>query len=72
MEQLNKYDKRRARLQKRNTAVKEEYEKLSEKKFKGIRLFTEEVKITKIADKFFLSEKTIEDIVYNRIKQDTE
>lgn len=68
MEQLNQHQKRRQRLENRNKAVKKEYNKLSEQKYKGIRLFTEEVKIHKLADKFFLSEKTIEDIVYNRLK----
>jgi hypothetical protein len=72
MEQLNQHQKRRQRLENRNKAVLNEYNKLSGKKHNGIRIFTEEVKIHMLADQFFLSEKTIEDIVYNRLKYGNE
>lgn len=68
MEQLSKAEVRRLRLINRNKAVRKEYERLSLQKYKTVKLFTEEAKISKIADKFFLSEKTVEDIIFNRLK----
>ncbi len=68
MEQLTPQEKRKLRIEQRNKAIKEDYEKLSEERYKGVRVYTEELKVTKLAEKYFLSEKWIEDIVYNRIK----
>lgn len=72
MGELNKHEARRNRLLNRNNAIKKEYEELSDKKYKNVRMYTEELKILKLAEKFFLSEKTVEDIVYNRIKYEHE
>lgn len=68
MGELNKQEKRVERLKSRNEAIKKAYEKLSNKKYKGVRVYSEDVKMTMLADQFFLSEVTIEDIIYNRIK----
>ncbi len=68
MQHLTRNEKRRERLTARNTAIKKAYDLLSAKKYKEVRLYTEDVKLAKLADQFFLSEKTIEDIVFDRIQ----
>lgn len=67
MEQLEKHANRLKRLSARNKAIKSEYTKLSDKRIKGIKVYSEEIMIYKIAEKFFLAEKTVEDIIYNRV-----
>jgi len=68
MGELNKQEQRVERLKRRNEAIKKAYTKLSDKKYKGVRVYSEDVKMTMLADQFFLSEVTIEDIIYNRTK----
>jgi hypothetical protein len=68
MGELNKKEQRLKRLIARNAAIKAEYEALSRKKYKNTRLYSEDAKFSMLADKFYLSERTIEDIVFDRIK----
>ncbi len=72
MEQLNKKEKRRQRILKRNDLIKDMYQRLSSQRIGNVRKFSEEAINSMIADKFFLSEKTIDNIICNRInyKQD--
>jgi hypothetical protein len=67
MEQLNKKERRRSRIDMRNQAIRDEYTKLCSKKIKNVKVYSEEIMILKISEKFFLAEKTIEDIIYNRL-----
>lgn len=67
MEQLTAAERRRQRIDSRNKAVRDEYTKLSSKKIKNVKVYSEEIMILKISEKFFLAEKTVEDIIYNRL-----
>jgi hypothetical protein len=66
MEQLSKSDKRMERIKRRNEAIKLEYEKLSAIRVGLARKYSDDAMFVIIADKFFLSEKTVEDILCNR------
>lgn len=71
MEQLNKGSNRRQRLEQRNKRIKEVYASLSSKRIGKARKFSEEAIIVMISEKFYLSEGTVENILYNRIKYKT-
>ncbi len=72
MEQLNKSKERRQRLDKRNNHIKEVYTNLSSKRIGKARKYSEEAIIVMISAKFYLSEGTVENILYNRIKYKTQ
>lgn len=63
----NRHAVRAERLKLRNEAIKKEFNKLYAKKKLGKRLYSKELIVTLVANKFYLSEKTIEDIVYLRV-----
>lgn len=54
------------RITRRNTLIRKEFEKMSSKEFKGVRQYSTNYILTKIADQYFLSPATIEDIVFHR------
>lgn len=58
----------RQRLQRRNEKIKRRFHNLSEKKAGGRRIFTNEYIIHKIADEFYLAERTIEAIIFQSKK----
>jgi hypothetical protein len=60
----NKYNDRTQRLLKRNEEIRAEFEKLSEKKIHGQKLYTQQAKFAILANQFYLSKATIEDIVF--------
>ena len=66
MEQLSKAQLRRQRIDKRNAAIKIYYQQLSQARIGQARKYSEDAMIVMIADKFFLAEKTVEDILCNR------
>lgn len=51
------------RKQQRDLAVMKEYEKLRDKKYNDVPIFTHQYILTKLAEKFFLSENTISLII---------
>ena len=65
-----KKGKRSERIANRNRAIHERYEVLQNKNYKGIAIYRGEVIINMIADEFYLSAKTVEDILYNRRKEE--
>lgn len=66
MEQLSKSERRMQRIQRRNEAIRDEYEKLSSMRVGRARKYSDDAMFIMIADKFYLSEKTVEDILCNR------
>lgn len=52
----------------RNEQIKKDFTKLTNKKRNGVKLYTQAVILAQLGDKYFLSPKTIEDIVFNRTK----
>jgi len=58
----------RLRLEKRNEKIHRRFNNLSGKKKNGKRIFTNEYIIHKIADEFYLAERTIEAIVFESKK----
>ncbi len=55
------------RLHKRNEKIKTDFLALKEKKKNGIQIYTNDYILEKIADKYFLAAKTVENIVFNRV-----
>lgn len=49
-----------------HNAIKEDFDKLSNIKEYGVEKYTTQYKLNKIAEKYFKSAKTIENIVFNR------
>jgi hypothetical protein len=64
MEQLTGKEARKKRLNERNEAIIKRYEELSEKKVKNVKLYSTEAKIQMVADEYFLSTRTIEEIIF--------
>lgn len=56
----------RLRLERRNEKITRRFNNLSEKKVGGRRVFTNEYIIHKIADEFYLAERTIEAIIFKK------
>ena len=56
------------RLKARNKKITERFIQLSDKKYKNTKLYTKEAILVMLSEEFFLSEATIEDIVFNRVK----
>lgn len=48
-------------------SIKQEYQKLSGTKKNNKKVFTHEYIVSEIAIKFFRSERTIENIIFNRV-----
>lgn len=67
MEQLSKAERRMQRIMKRNELIKAMYDRLSKERVGKVRKYSNEAMIVLIADKFFLSEKTVDNIICNRI-----
>lgn len=65
---MSKKQERAARIKARNEKIVTDFLSLSEKKAKGVKIYTQEFILQKVASKYFLSTKTIEDIIYNRKK----
>jgi hypothetical protein len=66
MEQLSKNEERRKRIELRNAAINKRYEELSRKKVNNAKLYTNEAKFEMLAAEFFLSPRTIDDIIFNK------
>jgi len=60
------------RLKARNEKIVERFIELSNKKYKGTKLYTKDAILTMLSDEFYLSEYTIDDIVFNRKKYKNE
>jgi rRNA maturation endonuclease Nob1 len=63
-----KNENMKKRLQKRNEKIRTEFLALKEKKSDGVQIYTDDYILQKLADKYFLAAKTIENIVFNRVK----
>jgi len=57
---------RRESTERLYTSIRKEYEKLKNIKSHGVQRYSEVFIVSKLADKFFKSQKTIENIVYFR------
>lgn len=67
MEQLTGKEARKKRLEERNEAIIKRYEALSKKKVKNtknVKLYSTEAKIQMVAHEYFLSTRTIEEIIF--------
>lgn len=58
-------ERQRIRLEKRNDKIRRRFENLSGRKKSGKRIYATEYIIHLIADEFYLSERTIEAILFN-------
>lgn len=57
---------RASRTEKRNKDISKKFFKLSNKKYKGkVRLYTTETILAMLSEEFYLSERTIEDIIFS-------
>ena len=50
---------------KRNEAIRTAYNRWTDKKYKGIRIYTDEYIFKKLSEQFFLAPSTIERILYS-------
>ncbi len=58
--------------QKKYKAIRLEFQKWEEKKYKGVRIYTERYILKILSEKFYLAPKTIENIIYYRLKSKRE
>jgi len=58
-----------ARIEARNEKIKEMHDRLINEKYSGVRRFTEDYVLLKVGEAFFLSPRTVENIVYDRLKK---
>lgn len=63
-----KNENMKKRLQKRNEKIRAEFLAQKEKKSDGVQIYTDDYILQKLADKYFLASKTVENIVFNRVK----
>tara|TARA_R110002111_G_scaffold180375_2_gene245986 strand:- start:550 stop:738 length:189 start_codon:yes stop_codon:yes gene_type:complete len=57
---------RTARTEKRNKDIAKKFLKLSNKKYKGrVKLYTTDTILAMLSEEFYLSERTIEDIIFS-------
>lgn len=63
-----KNENMKKRLQKRNEKIRTEFLALKDKKSDGVQIYTDDYILQKLADKYFLASKTVENIVFNRVK----
>ncbi len=61
-------NERKKRIQKRNEKIKEEFNKMCDKRHNGKRIYTNEYIFELLANKYTLSPVTIEKIIFDRIK----
>lgn len=59
---------RMSRIAARDKEIEKHYKKLVSKRYKHIQLYNDTAILQMVADKFFLSPKTIEDIICGRYK----
>lgn len=60
---------KKERLQRRNEKIKAKWMKLRDKKYKGrVQLYSDKAILEMLADDFYISARTVEDIVFSRIK----
>ena len=57
-----------SQLERRNETINKMYSDLTSKKEDGIRIYTDEIVIRRIANRVFLSDKTVEEILAGRKK----
>ena len=63
---VDKYSERQDRIQKRNEDVDKMYQKLSSKRYKNIQLYNDKAIFHMVADKFYMSPVTVEEIICGR------
>ena len=61
-------ERQRIRLERRNEKIRRRFENLSGQKKGGRRIYTNEYIIHRIADEFYLAERTIESILFENKK----
>ncbi len=59
---------REERLRRRNELIRKDYLKWSDKKYQGVRIYTNDYIFHKLSEKYALAPKTIEHIVFYRYK----
>ena len=57
----------RPHTQAKYDAIRKDYLKYTNKKYKGVRIYTDSYIFKKLSEKYYLSPATIENIVYSRI-----
>lgn len=62
-----KTDKTKERLKKRNEKITAEFLKLKDNKKNGIQVYTDKHIYDRLATKYFLAAKTIENIIFGRV-----
>ena len=55
--------------EKKYEAIRKAYKKWDDKRYEGVRIYTEQYVLRKLSEKFFLSPGTIENILYSRINR---
>lgn len=58
--------RRNERLEQRNAKIRERFDALSGKRENGKKIYTNEYCISKVADEFYLSERTVEGIIFKK------
>lgn len=53
---------------KKYTAIRSAYQKWSEKRYKGVRVYTDDYILRKLEDQFYMRPATLEDVVFHRTK----
>lgn len=54
--------------QKKYSDIRKEYIQWTDRKYKGVRKFTNDFIFVKLGEKYYLKPTTIEDIIYYRVK----
>lgn len=57
---------RKQHIERRNKNIKEDFIKLSNERYGKHKKYTNDAIMLKLADKYYLSERTIEDIVFTK------
>jgi hypothetical protein len=57
---------REQRLSKRNSQIKKDYLAMRDEKYEGVRKYTDDYIIKRIAEKYFLAEITIYQLIFNK------
>ena len=70
MSRKRKNNTQATRLQKRNDLIRDNFSSLTKKKYKGGKegIYNHDAIIEMLSEKYHLSERTIEDIIYHRVK----
>ena len=56
--------------QQKYEAIRKDYRRWDDKRYKGVRIYTDAYIYKRLSEKFFLSPSTIEHILFSRIKQE--